>query len=307
MPVIPEDIEDLALGRTISAEINGQKNGVNNNPDWEKAYHPCVEAFPDADVPAGVVTKFADWRDTTVYANTQRDLWIYVPDGCTQNANIIFFNDGAFYLGRNGPVRATRVLDSLHHAGDITSTVAVFIMPGTPDETPAKKPIESYGDREAQRSWEYDRLSADHGRFLFHDILPFVTAQTGITISNDPEHRVTCGISSGGIAAFMAAWHFPDQCQRIISHCGSYTNIWGGHHVPAMIRATPAKPLRIFLQSGANDANTPFGDWALANQTMASALTYAGYDFRFEYGVGGHSLNHGGALFADSVRWILRS
>ncbi len=60
------------------------------------------------------------------------------------------------------------------------------------------------------------------------------------------------------------------------------------------------------MQSGSNDANTPFGDWALANQTLASALEYAGYDYRFEYGRGGHSLNHGGALFATSLRWLNR-
>ena len=115
-----------------------------------------------------------------------------------------------------------------------------------------------------------------------------------------------CGVSSGGIGAFMAAWHFPDQCRRVLSHCGSYTDIWGGHNCPSLLRTNPRKPLRVFLQSGANDVNSPFGDWALANQTMASALAWAGYDYRFEFGTGGHNLHHGGALFADSLRWLWR-
>ncbi len=34
---------------------------------------------------------------------------------------------------------------------------------------------------------------------------------------------------------------------------------------------------------------------------------YAGYDHRFEFGNGGHSLRHGGALFADSLRWLWRN
>ena len=92
----------------------------------------------------------------------------------------------------------------------------------------------------------------------------------------------------------------------MISHCGSFTNIRGGHVFPYLVRATPRKPIRVFLQSGANDGATIFGDWPLANQTMAKAFEYAGYDFRFEFGTGGHTLRHGGALFADSLRWLWR-
>ena len=54
------------------------------------------------------------------------------------------------------------------------------------------------------------------------------------------------------------------------------------------------------------DGATVFGDWPLANQTMAKALEYAGYDYRFEFGTGGHTLRHGGALFADALRWLWR-
>ena len=48
-----------------------------------------------------------------------------------------------------------------------------------------------------------------------------------------------------------------------------------------------------------------FGNWPLANQQMAAALSFAGYDLRFEFGTGGHNLRHGGALFADALRWLL--
>jgi hypothetical protein len=39
---------------------------------------------------------------------------------------------------------------------------------------------------------------------------------------------------------------------------------------------------------------------------MASALAWSGYDYRFEFGTGGHNLDHGGAIFADSLRWLWR-
>jgi hypothetical protein len=83
-------------------------------------------------------------------------------------------------------------------------------------------------------------------------------------------------------------------------------NIRGGHNWPFILRATPRKPLRVFLQSGSGDGVHFTGDWPLANQTMANALAWSAYDHRFEYGVGGHSLRHAGALFAESLRWLWR-
>ena len=46
------------------------------------------------------------------------------------------------------------------------------------------------------------------------------------------------------------------------------------------------------------------GNWALANHTMADALRYAGYDYRYDFGDGGHNSQHGGALFAEHLRWL---
>lgn len=307
MPVKAHWITQLSLDQPIPAEVNGRRNGVDNAPEWEVAYHPCPEAFPAQNVPRGEISKFPDWQSQSVYSGTLRDIWVYVPPGLKSGtpADLIIFNDGGWYLSRSGPVRATHVLDSLLHQGAIAATVAVFVMPGNPDHH-VEPPIDSYDDRNAQRSLEYDQLTPRYGEFLFGELLPFVKSELGVEISDDPHHRTVCGISSGGIAAFNTAWHHTDQCRRVLSHCGSFTDIWGGHNYPSLIRRTPRKPIRAFLQSGINDANTPFGNWALANQAMASALAWAGYDFRFEFGTGGHSLNHGGALFAESLRWLSR-
>jgi enterochelin esterase-like enzyme len=307
MPTPPAHIAELGLDKPIPAEVDGRRNGVVNDPAWDAAYHPCPEAYPGDEVPAGTVRKLEHWADSRVYPGTRRHLWIYAPAGLRKTAvpRILLCNDGAWYLSRSGPVRATRVLDTLHHQQEIEPTVAVFVVPGVP-EGPVAGPIESYDAATAQRSLEYDVLTPRYGEFLFGEILPLVARELAVRISSEPAHRTVCGISSGGIAAFMAAWHHADQCRRVLSHCGSYTDIWGGHNVASLVRRTPRKPLRVLLQSGENDANTPFGDWALANRTMASALAYAGYDYRFEFGTGGHNLCHGGAIFADSLRWLWR-
>ena len=92
----------------------------------------------------------------------------------------------------------------------------------------------------------------------------------------------------------------------VLSHIGSFTNIRGGHVYPALIRKTENKPIRVFLQDGANDLDNLHGNWPLANQSMAAALRFAKYDYRFEYGDGGHNGKHGGAILPDSLRWLWR-
>ena len=37
---------------------------------------------------------------------------------------------------------------------------------------------------------------------------------------------------------------------------------------------------------------------------MAAALKFAGYDYHFEYGDGGHNGKHGGAILPESLRWL---
>jgi enterochelin esterase family protein len=306
---MPLDIEThiaLGLDQPRPEQVNG-RTGADildylNHPG-DAPYHPCPEAYPDDAVPRGNVSRFRDWQQTEIFASTLRDVWVYTPPvpASDDELSLLVFQDGGGYLARNGAVRATAVLDSLHASGDINPTAAVFINPG--------RPIDGGDDRELamqQRSIEYDSLTPAYGNFLITEILPFVERECGLKFTSDPTRRTICGISSGGICAFTVAWQHPRSFQRVLSHCGSFTNIRGGHNYPYLIRTTERKHLRIYLQSGENDAATLFGDWPMANRTMARALEYAGYDHVFEFGTGGHSLRHGGALFADSLRWLWR-
>jgi len=80
----------------------------------------------------------------------------------------------------------------------------------------------------------------------------------------------------------------------------------GGDRYPTLIRKYEPKPLRIFLQDGANDNNIYAGDWWMANQTMERALSFAGYDVTHVWGDGVHSGKHGTALFPEAIRWLWR-
>jgi enterochelin esterase family protein len=272
----------------------------------DRCYAPCAEAGAAMAQPRGLMSAHHEWRSSSVYGETSRELWIYQPSGGLDPegaASLIVFQDGAAYLDPAGPVRATAVLEALIGAGELPPTVAVFINPGRPiDGAGPAQP----GSLEAQRqrSIEYDACNDSYSRFLQHDVLPFVEAEIGTRLTDDPSRRLLVGISSGGICAFNAAWHAPQAFGRVLSHCGSFTNIRGGHHYPYLVRTTPRKPIRVLLQSGAGDADILYGNWPNANRDMAAALTYAGYPVRFEFGSGGHSLRHGGSLFAESLRWL---
>ena len=92
----------------------------------------------------------------------------------------------------------------------------------------------------------------------------------------------------------------------MISHIGSFVNIRGGHVYPYLIRKTEKKPLKIFLQEGSNDLDNLHGHWPLANQEMAAALQFKGYEYQFIIGEGSHSGQHGGAILPDTLRWLWR-
>jgi enterochelin esterase-like enzyme len=301
-----ETYRALGLDTLAPLSVNGRDRSdfvVSLTAPGDANYNPCPEAYPAPETPAGEVKSYKDWDRSKIFPDTLRDVRVYIPANHDRAApaRLLVLNDGAFYLPRTGAVRAVQVLDSLHASGQIAPTVAIFVDPGRPTGSERGD-----GPASAQRSVEYDSITADYGRFLIDELLPFVEHAEGLTFSQNPEHRTVCGISSGGICAFTAAWWFPEQFGCVLSHCGSFVNIRGGHNLAFAVRTTPRKPIRVFLQSGASDASYITGDWPLGNRTMASALAFAGYDHRFEFGVGGHSLRHGGAIFADSLRWLWR-
>ena len=281
--------------------VNGRANreiAQSISVPGDRQYNPCPEAYPEDGVPRGPIASFRDWSGARVFPGTTRDVRIYTPAGFDPNGPppaVIIFNDGSWYLERSGPVRAAAVLDTLIHAGEAPPTIAVFVMPG-------KNP-----DNPQQRSFEYDSLTDLYARFLLEDLLPFVEAEIGCALTSDPAWRTVCGISSGGICAFTAAWNRPESFGRVISHCGSFTAIRGGHNYPFLIRSTEKKPIRVWMQSGSADADILYGNWPLANQDVAASLKFAAYDVEFVFGEGGHSLAHGGALFADTLRWLWRT
>lgn len=247
-------------------------------------------------VPKGAVTKH-QWT-SRIYPGTVRDYWIYVPAQYDKSkpACVMVFQDGGGFVTEDGSWRAPVVLDNLIAKHEMPVTVGIFVNPGV---LPALSP-----DQQSRynRSYEYDALGDRYARFLIEEILPEVGKS--YNLSADPNDRGIAGSSSGAIAAFTAAWNRPDAFRRVLSTIGSYTNLKGGDIYANLIRKTEPLPLRIFLQDGSNDLNLYAGSWFLANQALASALDFAGYETKFVVGTEGHNAKHGGAILPDALRWL---
>jgi enterochelin esterase family protein len=254
-------------------------------------------------VPVGVTTTHV-WK-SEVLAGTMREWYLYVPaqyDGSKPVA-VMVFQDGHAYVG--GDVHAPIVFDNLIHKGEMPVTIGIFLNPGQfTDKIEGEQGWNLPKGVRSNRSVEYDSLRPDYATFLEKEILPEVAKKYKLT--DDPEQRAICGMSSGGICAFTVAWERPDLFRKVVSHIGSFTNIRGGHVYPALIRKTENKPLRVFLQDGSGDLDNSHGNWWLSNLQMEKALQFKQYDHKTVWGEGGHNGKHGGAILPDTLRWLWR-
>ncbi|HEY0456204.1 MAG TPA: alpha/beta hydrolase-fold protein [Verrucomicrobiae bacterium] len=266
------------------------------------------DSFPQEGVPHGTLIKHTNFM-SKILTNTVRDWWVYVPAQFQKEkpACVMVFQDGGGYIGTNGSFRVPIVFDNLMHKKEIPVTIGIFINPGNRPYAPDEPPRKGRDGRPASasnRSLEYDSLGDLYARFLIEEILPEVEKDYPLT--KDPNGRAICGASSGGICSFTVAWERPDQFRKVLSTIGSFTNLRGGHVYPSLIRKTERKPIRVFLQDGANDLDNEAGNWPLANQQMAAALKFMDYDYKFVFGDGGHTGKQGGSILPDALRWLWR-
>lgn len=275
----------LMLSRLSAFAIDDYKLGTNSmfNPD----------------VPHGEVTKYV-WDKSEIFPGTVRDYWVYVPKqyDAAKPACVMVFQDGANYVKTNGEYRIPNVFDNLIARKELPVILGVFVNPGMIPSA------DSGGEPKKNRSFEYDSLGDAYARFLLEEILPEVGKKYNLATS--AASRAICGSSSGGICSFTVAWERPKEFSKVLSTIGSFTDIRGGYVYPFLIRKQTPKPIRVFLQDGSNDLDNTYGNWPLANQTMAAALKFAKYDYQFVFGDGQHNGKHGGSIFPEAVKWLWR-
>lgn len=258
-------------------------------------YDPATQKV--AEEMRGEVIKFT-MADSQVYPGTEREILVYVPqqyDG-TKPACLLVCMDGILY-------DATTVMDNLIASGEIPVTVGVFVNPGVVYDEAGE--VVRYN-----RCKEFDSTDDHFSTFIETEVLPKVEGmktESGKTIalSQDANDRAITGASSGGIAAFTAAWNRPDMFSRVYTTVGTFVAMRGGHEYPAIVRKTEPKPLRIYMQDGWYDVWNPiFGEWFEYNMLMESAFNFAGYEVFHKWDRGNHSIKYGTLAFPDAMRWL---
>lgn len=278
----------------MSADVSFRSLPVNQD---EVRYAHGPDSEPRADVPSGDIRLF-DIDDSSIYPGTTRRVWVHTAAGhdSTAPAAVMIFNDGWWYLDPDGDVRAGIMLDNLAHRDALPPMIGVFVDPG----------LFPGADNPKNRNVEYDAFDDRYARFLIEEVLPRVAELHAI--SPAAEDRGICGGSSGGDAAFTAAWQRPDSIRRVIGFNSSFAQIPGGNPYPGLISRETPKPLRVLLHAAHRDIgwNAREWNWFAENLEVAASLARAGYDFRLVVGDGGHSPNHGGVLLPDALRWLWR-
>lgn len=237
---------------------------------------------------------------STIYPGTTHTFQVYIPDQYDGK------RPATLYVGLDGVLcNAPEVMDSLIAEGKMPCTIGVFLQPGIIKD--AEGTVLRYN-----RCYEFDSTTGLFARFLETEVLPAVEQMKtkrgkAIRLSSQPQDRMIFGLSSGGIAAFNAAWHRPDLFGKVFTGVGTFVAMRGGNDLQALVRKTEPLPLRIFIQDGSNDAWNPlFGHWYEGNQMLASALQFAGYDVQCDWSDGGHNVKRSTEIFPQVMEWMWR-
>ena len=266
-------------------------------------YNP--DSYPLPGVPLGTLSEMKT-IGSKIYPGMSANYWVYVNPGAdtTRGAPLMVWQDGETIVGNLDLLRLRLqiVSDNLVHKKLIPPMVHVLISPGSGGE--------AQGTR--MRSIQYDTVSGRYGKYLLEEVLPDV--EKTYKLRPDAYSRAIAGASSGAICAFNAAWNYPDQFSRVLSHIGSYVALqWrpeqgldGGYIVSNKVRREAKKNMRVWLSDGSDDQEVNFGSWPLNNILLANALKLKGYDFHFRFGEGMHAIAQGALDLPEALAWLWR-
>jgi enterochelin esterase-like enzyme len=291
----------LATGRTHNFHylVDGKPFGGRNDLMAYTADH-----YLKPGTPQGKLTGKLS-HTSRIYEGMQADYWVYAPAQYTPGtpAAVMFWTDGEVHINRDSGSRALNVWDNLTHEKKIPVIIQVLVSPGV------------IGNRRL-RSVQYDSVDDRFARYVLEEILPEV-AKT-YTLRTDGYSRAIAGDSSGAICALNAAWWRTNEFSRVLLRIGSFTSIqWqraengltkkdGGEIFPYLIRKSPKKNIRVWMQDGFGDLENDHGSWPATNLALVNSLKLKGYDFQMSWGNGSHSRNGGNVEMAEEMIWLWR-
>jgi enterochelin esterase family protein len=257
-------------------------------------YANAPELTPKDGVPRGMVHHFTlNSTDSKMYPGIsktapgtvvpyQRKVTVYVPSQYVPGkpAPLIVSQDSM------GQGELPTILDTMIADHRLPAIVAVMIDSGGGDA------------QGSERGLEYDTVSGKYAEFIETEVLPKISEDCKVTLTKDPEGRMTMGGSSGAACAFTMAWFHPEWYHRVLSYSGTFVNqqsplnresphgAWEYHE--NLILKTAAKPLRVWMHVGEmdnryKDAESTYHNWVMANQRMAAVLKARKYHYQFVF------------------------
>jgi esterase/lipase superfamily enzyme len=257
-------------------------------------YTNAPELSPQDGVPKGAVYHFRmQSTDSKIYPGIaknapgqvvpySRGVTVYVPSQYVPGTSAPFFVAQDSMAGGIYPT----ILDNMIAAHRVPVLVGIMIDSGGGDA------------QGSERGLEYDTMSGRYAEFIESEVLPRVEADYHVTLTKDPNGRMSMGGSSGGAAALSMAWYHPDLYHRVLSYSGTFVNqqspanpetphgAWEYHD--HLIADSRPKPLRIWMEVGEHDIryNDPpetFHNWVLANFRTAAVLRAKHYHYQFVF------------------------
>lgn len=229
------------------------------------------------------------YRAERLKPGTERDVQLYIPKAVTdRNADTV-----GVLVNFDGMLECNpAVMEKLIGENAMPPTVTVGVVAASYAAT-----LEGGSDRSV-RSPEYDGLGSSLPDFLIEELIPALAdlLPQGMKFTADPDRNMTCGGSSGGIAAWNACWERNDYFRRCYASSPTYSCFRGGDCYPFLMRKYETKKIRTYMTTGTNDMRNSAGDWYLEDLSAKESLEFAGYEYEFfEFVNGGHCAGYGDA------------
>ncbi len=257
-------------------------------------YSNAAELTANPSVPKGMIYHFVmQSTESKIYPGISktapgkvvpydRNVTVYVP------SQYVPGTPAPFLISQDsmGEGQIPTILDNMIYQHRLPVMIAIMIDSGGGDA------------QGSERGLEYDTVSGRYARFIQNEVLPKVSRLYNVTLTKNPDGRMTMGGSSGGAAAFTMAWFRPDLFHRVLTYSGTFVNqqspfnpasphgAWEEHE--HLILQTKRKPLRVWLEVGQNDLGSgndisTLHNWVLANERMAAALKVKHYHYQFVF------------------------
>jgi enterochelin esterase-like enzyme len=251
-------------------------------------YNPPPEATLMPGAPPAMEDKFV-YNTSKVFPGSSRNVVIFIPAQYVPGTTVPFIviQDGDEQLNA---YKTDVVLMNLIHQKRLPVMAAIFA--NRPDNGP-------------MRSLEYDCIDDDYSKFVLEELIPLVKMRhPELKLTDDPNGRGSLGKSSGAPAAFTLGWRHPEAFTRITTFNGTFINLCrngpGAGMYPALVQASPMKPLRVYMFSDDGDN----GGFAAGNQKLADALAAKGNAWRYVYGLKAtHDNRFASSLITEALLW----